>query len=196
MWLAYGKAKSILWDVYCYESTRAANTAALPQRPAGVFSGLLEPTRTDHMDMATNLRLKELAAVVQSHLSKITSPGPEIEPKNVGSTNAVLEAVDELQLLLRGPVPYLMEMAIHQARGLRLTSPLPQCFDKSSSHLQAIYGFNIPGFVPIDEATSFAKIPKICGQCESDIKRILRHAMTYYIFREPVEGSIAHTPVS
>ena len=139
MWLVYGKLKSILWDVYCYESTRAANTAALPQRPAGVFSGLLEPTRTDHMYMATNLGLKELAAVVQSHLSKITSPGPEIEPKNVGSTNAVLEAVDELQLLLRGPVPYLMEMAIHQARGLRLTSPLPQCFDKSSSHLQIQY---------------------------------------------------------
>ena len=68
------------------------------------------------MDMATNLRFKELAAVVQSHLSKITSPGPEIEPKNVGSTHAVSEAVDELQLLLRGPVPYLMDMVIHQAR--------------------------------------------------------------------------------
>ena len=116
MWLVYGKSKSILWDVYSYESTRAANTAALAQTPADVFSGLDEPTRTDHMDMATNLRLKELAAVVHSHLLKITSPGPEIEPKNVGSANAVLEAVEELQLLLRGPVPYLMDVVIHQAR--------------------------------------------------------------------------------
>jgi hypothetical protein len=69
-----------------------------------------------HESMATNVRLTELAAVVQHHVSMMTSPGSLQQSDSVVSTHAVLEAVDELQLLLRGPVPYLMDMVIQQVK--------------------------------------------------------------------------------
>jgi len=65
-----------------------------------------------HKFMATNVKLTELVAVVQHHVSMITSYR-SIQPSvSVVSTQVVLEAVDELHLLLRGPVPYLMAMVV------------------------------------------------------------------------------------
>lgn len=44
--------------------------------------------------------------------------------------------------------------------------------------------------------STFADIAKVCSIPESDTRRILRHAMTYYIFREPSPGRVAHTAAS
>ena len=43
---------------------------------------------------------------------------------------------------------------------------------------------------------SFAHIAASCNQNELDIRRLLRHAMTLRVFREPRKGVVAHTAAS
>ena len=53
--------------------------------------------------------------------------------------------------------------------------------------------FNIANsFVPGEERT-FAQISADTGLSRSMVKRILRHAMTFRVFKEPREGVVAHT---
>jgi hypothetical protein len=63
--------------------------------------------------------------------------------------------------------------------------------------LQAIYRFQLATSFPSgeDEAT-FAEISRASGLAEADLRRILRHAMTNHIFREPRKGVVAHTAAS
>lgn len=67
----------------------------------------------------------------------------------------------------------------------------PQADDVVS--LQAIYRYQIASSVPLDDEISFEEISKRCGLNEIDLRRILRHAMTNYIFQEPRKGFVAHT---
>ena len=62
--------------------------------------------------------------------------------------------------------------------------------------MQAITRFNIASSFPIDKEASFAEISKACGLNESILRRILRHAMTKHIFKEPRKGMVAHTAAS
>ncbi|KAL6721260.1 hypothetical protein ACLMJK_000362 [Lecanora helva] len=62
--------------------------------------------------------------------------------------------------------------------------------------LQAITRFDIAKAFPIDEEATFAQIAKTCGLDESVLKRLLRHAMTKRVFREPHKGVVAHTAAS
>ena len=62
--------------------------------------------------------------------------------------------------------------------------------------LQAIQRFNIANTFPVGSTASFAEIAKVCSLPESDVSRILRHAMTYYVFHEPSRGLVAHTAMS
>lgn len=62
--------------------------------------------------------------------------------------------------------------------------------------MQAISRFNIVSTFPVDEEATFAQISEKCGINELDVKRILRHAMTKHVFREPRKGVVAHTAAS
>ncbi|CAG8952635.1 hypothetical protein HYFRA_00009742 [Hymenoscyphus fraxineus] len=62
--------------------------------------------------------------------------------------------------------------------------------------MQAISRFKIAATFPIHEEATFAQISEKCGVNEHDVKRILRHAMTNHIFKEPRKGVVAHTAAS
>ena len=62
--------------------------------------------------------------------------------------------------------------------------------------LQAIQRFKIARTFPLNSTASFAEIARACSLPEPDTRRILRHAMTYYVFREPSKGIVAHTAAS
>ncbi len=63
--------------------------------------------------------------------------------------------------------------------------------------LQAIYRFELATSFPNgkDEAT-FGEVARKSGLPEPQVRRILRHAMSYHIFQEPRKGVIAHTAAS
>jgi hypothetical protein len=56
--------------------------------------------------------------------------------------------------------------------------------------------FNVAKVVPADGEASYAEIAKATGADEFDIRRVIRHAMTNRVFREPREGQVAHTAAS
>jgi hypothetical protein len=62
--------------------------------------------------------------------------------------------------------------------------------------LAAIIRFEIATSFPIEAEASYKQISEICGLNEVDLRRILRYAMTKYIFRETSEGLVAHTASS
>ena len=62
--------------------------------------------------------------------------------------------------------------------------------------LQAIYRYNIDLSFGIDEDVPFETISAHCGLNVIDLRRILRYAMTNYIFCEPRPGVVAHTALS
>ncbi|TGO45865.1 hypothetical protein BCON_0360g00090 [Botryotinia convoluta] len=62
--------------------------------------------------------------------------------------------------------------------------------------MQAIGRFNIAKSIPIHEEVSYADIAKRCGVNELDVRRILRHAMTLRLFKEPKRSVVAHTAAS
>lgn len=64
------------------------------------------------------------------------------------------------------------------------------------SSLRWLYHFKIAEAVPLDRAVTFAEVAKATGVDEDHLKRVLRHAMTNRIFREPEAGLVAHTSVS
>ncbi|KAJ5641284.1 hypothetical protein N7490_005284 [Penicillium lividum] len=59
--------------------------------------------------------------------------------------------------------------------------------------LHVIVDFNIPQLVPLHGEVSYAEIASKVGIPEYRVHRILRHAMTSRIFREPRPGYVAHT---
>ena len=62
--------------------------------------------------------------------------------------------------------------------------------------MTALQRFKIASSFPLTETSTFAEIAKVCSIPESDCRRLLRHAMTFYIFSEPSPGVVAHTASS
>lgn len=60
--------------------------------------------------------------------------------------------------------------------------------------LHAIYRFQIA--TSFSNEASYEDIAKKCGLTEPQTRRILRHAMSYHVFRESSEGLVAHTSAS
>lgn len=65
-----------------------------------------------------------------------------------------------------------------------------------SPALQAIYRYGYAHSFPIDETATFAQIAAKCGRDEAEVRRFLRMAMTYRVFKEPEPGVVAHTAAS
>lgn len=59
--------------------------------------------------------------------------------------------------------------------------------------LQAIYRFGLALSFPVGKTATFAQIGQKCGRDESEVRRLLRAAMTFHLFREPETGVVAHT---
>ncbi|KAF2113610.1 hypothetical protein BDV96DRAFT_601098 [Lophiotrema nucula] len=64
------------------------------------------------------------------------------------------------------------------------------------SSVQAVEAFGIAKSFPPGETSTFEAIARACSLSESDVRRILRHAMAQYIFREPSPGAVEHTAAS
>jgi hypothetical protein len=55
--------------------------------------------------------------------------------------------------------------------------------------------FRVAEKFPPNEKVSFEFLSKACGVNETDLSRLIRHAMTNYVFREE-NGLVAHTAAS
>ena len=136
------------------------------------------------VELANSIQLNTLK--YNHHLSSrgIPSPSFSVEtplsvdlPDDIAECRAaILEATDELHSLALGPVQHVNWLR-------EMTSPI----------LQAIYRFGIAFSFPVRQTATFAQIAEKCGRSEDEIRRILRMAMTYRLFREPEPGVVAHT---
>ncbi|KAI0421903.1 S-adenosyl-L-methionine-dependent methyltransferase [Xylaria grammica] len=142
-------------------------------------------------------RIIELAAVISESVAKIQAlysshnlPSPSFDvggedvprlPREIQAVQeVVLDATSELQDLLMDPSELLYNYAAHN----NLVS------------LQAISRFDVARLVPKDGLVPFEEIAQHTGLGESMTRRLLRHAMTMRVFREPVPGMVAHTKTS
>lgn len=93
----------------------------------------------------------------------------------------VREATKELNILITGP-----------AQHLRWQS----CVYHDMSSLRWVYHFKLADYVPLEGSISYEEVAKKAGVNHLQCKRIMRHAMTNSIFREPEIGFVAHTAAS
>jgi hypothetical protein len=94
---------------------------------------------------------------------------------------AALEATDELNHLLLGPVSLIANCAGDQYLMLSV---------------QYIYRYKIAQHVPIAAETTFEEIAKAASVPVTDLTRFLRLAMGRHVFAEPRKGVVAHTAAS
>ncbi|KAI9644379.1 hypothetical protein NHQ30_007736 [Ciborinia camelliae] len=135
-------------------------------------------------------RISRYAIEIETHLSSQNIAQPNFEPDSpfelpptIHTTQAaLLEAADELTLLLQGPMQSLMHIAgySHNAR----------------NSLHAIIRYDLATALPIDSTATFKTIALARGLNTLDTTRVLRHAMTYRIFSEPSPGVVSHTASS
>lgn len=151
--------------------------------------------------MASGSRLTELTNIIATETKKIDQffaknsiPHLSFDPDApadfpVPSSNAeiqearrtVVNATKELHDLMVGPRETIRWMA--------------WSFNDNLS-LHAAYHFNVAKAVPVDGKASYVEISKATGLDEVNLKRLVRHAMTNRIFREPNDGFVAHTAAS
>ena len=62
--------------------------------------------------------------------------------------------------------------------------------------LRVIYTYKVPQHVPIDGTITYADLSQRCGLEQTRLERVLCYAMTTYVFRETVNGDVAHTSFS
>lgn len=171
--------------------------------------------------MTTSSRIVELSALIHENTRKVDEfinssglPSPSFDisqppmlplPPHIQILQkAVINATDELKTLMLGPIGSIVDNRV----GLLQYSQLnDSAVDKTNakeiysqhnylSSLKAIQHFKIAYTFPADKTSTFSAIAQAVSLPESDIRRILRHAMTYYIFREPTPGIVAHTALS
>ncbi|KAI2601754.1 sterigmatocystin 8-O-methyltransferase [Hypoxylon sp. NC1633] len=124
------------------------------------------------------------AALVANGLPSLSfdedAPVGYLPPEILGAQDAVLDATAELHDLLLEPMHLIKK---HSG-------------SNNSVCLQAISRYGIANLVPLGGHTSFAELAKQTGLEDQMITRLLRHAMTMRIFREPEPGQVAHTKAS
>ncbi|CZR64269.1 related to sterigmatocystin 7-O-methyltransferase precursor [Phialocephala subalpina] len=93
----------------------------------------------------------------------------------------LVAATKELQVLTVGPKESLRHLAW-------------DCVNNLS--LRAIYHFDIAKAVPLSGDISHSDLAKITKVDPTNLRRLIRHAITNFIFREPRPGYVAHTSSS
>ncbi|OCL11850.1 O-methyltransferase [Glonium stellatum] len=151
--------------------------------------------------MASRSRLIELTDIIATETNKIDQflaehglptlsfdpNAPADFPVHSGNADiqqarrAVVIATKELHDLMVGPRETIRWMAWSYNDNLSL---------------HAVYHFNVAKAVPVDGEASYTEISKATGLDEVNLKRLVRHAMTNRIFKEPKDGYVAHTAAS
>ncbi|KJK79860.1 hypothetical protein H634G_04099 [Metarhizium anisopliae BRIP 53293] len=137
------------------------------------------------IQLATTINLS--VAKIQQVLDSQQAPSPSFDedspplPANIREAqDVVLDATAELHDLLTDPLNLM-----HQsARG-----------DKTAC-LQTIARFDIASLVPPGGQISFKELASQTPLTEQMMSRIIRHAVTMRVFREPESGFVAHTRAS
>ncbi|TVY82896.1 O-methyltransferase aurJ [Lachnellula suecica] len=144
----------------------------------------------------SSTRIMELASIIHNHTSKVDDylgsqnlPTPSFDisypatfslpPEIQVSRQAVLEASDELTTLMLGPASSIAGQPLN-----------------SWTSIQAIQRFGIAKSFPPGTTSTFSAIALACSISESDVRRLLRYAMTCYIFHETSPGIVEHTAAS
>ncbi|KAF7534727.1 hypothetical protein G7054_g5962 [Neopestalotiopsis clavispora] len=136
-------------------------------------------------------RIVQLAAAINEVVAKLNDilnsqgiPTPSFE-ENAPTTlpddsadvqSTILDATLELHDLILQP----MELLIRKTA------------QNNMAPFQAISHLGIANMVPLGGQTSFRDIAEKTGLDESMVRRLLRHAITMRVFREPEPGLIAH----
>ncbi|MCJ1291022.1 hypothetical protein MMC34_002564 [Xylographa carneopallida] len=149
----------------------------------------------DNQDTMPSSRIIDLASVVMASTAKFEEllalyslPSPSFHPSTFAklppseelqqTQTAILEAISELQALVLGPIDMLRNNAL-------------KYIDIIS--LQAICRFGVAQ--SFSEEASYTQISEKCGLDEQTLRRIMRHSMTSYIFKEH-NNIISHTAAS
>ncbi|KAF2864873.1 O-methyltransferase-domain-containing protein [Massariosphaeria phaeospora] len=90
-----------------------------------------------------------------------------------------LEAMDELQALLLGPMNKVVHDLIHVPTSL--------------TSLHAIAKLDLASKFPPNTTTTIAELAQKSGLHESDCTRLVRHAVNHRLFTEPSPGVVAHS---
>ncbi|KAK5625638.1 hypothetical protein RRF57_001354 [Xylaria bambusicola] len=146
-------------------------------------------------------RLAKLAATIVDSIATLESslqvhgvPSPSFDedaptllPRDtVDVRDAIIDCAAEIQDMLQGP----LDLMYRHGSALTLWE-----FNNCVS-LQAITRLKIANIVPSGGQTSYTAIAKQTGLHEQAVRRLLRHAMTMRVFREPEAGMVAHTQAS
>ncbi|KAH9890829.1 sterigmatocystin 8-O-methyltransferase [Xylariomycetidae sp. FL2044] len=94
--------------------------------------------------------------------------------------DAVLDATTELHDLLMDPVPLAFDISA----------------TTNMVSLDAICRYNIANIIPPGGQVSFGEIAEKTKLDEPTVRRLLRHAISRRVLREPEPGMVAHTKVS
>ncbi|KAF3005265.1 hypothetical protein E8E14_006481 [Neopestalotiopsis sp. 37M] len=120
------------------------------------------------------------------HAQGVPSPSfdedaPPLLPKDAISVrDLAIDYAAEIQDLLQGPLDLIYRHG---------------SFNNCVS-LQAISRFKMASLVPAGGQTTYANIAKETGLDERSVRRVIRHAVTMRVFREPEPGVVAHTQAS
>ncbi|CAG9983505.1 unnamed protein product [Clonostachys byssicola] len=140
-------------------------------------------------------RIVELAAQISSSVTELQErlsaqgiPSPSFAedsppdfPADLESLrDSVIDATAELNELLLDPLQLLYRFAA-----------IPNMVG-----IDAISRYNIAGMVPHGGQISFAEISERTGMDKGLVRRLMRHAMSMRIFREPEPEMVAHTKIS
>ncbi|KAG6354068.1 hypothetical protein INS49_005039 [Diaporthe citri] len=134
--------------------------------------------------------VSRLTQKITQHLQDRGQATPSIHDISSAGTEPVIdgesalklaEAARELEALALGPRQTLglVGLSVHDA-----------------SSLGVIAEFDIASLVPIDGSATFAELSEATGLDEDRLTRILRYAMTNFIFREQPPGQVRHTALS
>ncbi|KAF2474448.1 S-adenosyl-L-methionine-dependent methyltransferase [Lindgomyces ingoldianus] len=119
--------------------------------------------------------------IVSPSLDASCPPVLDLPPEVSAKRDAALEAMDELQQLLRGPVGTIYTQVTDHT---------------SLVSLHAACRFNMPSTFPPGSTSTIPEIAKASNMHPSDAERVIRHGIAHHLFKEPERGVIAHSATS
>ncbi|OCL08126.1 S-adenosyl-L-methionine-dependent methyltransferase [Glonium stellatum] len=136
--------------------------------------------------------IEQNTRVLDEYLRKNGLPSPSFDASNppdlvlpediMKAKGAALEAMDELEGLLLGPMPKIFHELTQKHTNL--------------TSLHAVAKFNMASKFSAQETTTIPELASACGIDKKDCERLIRHALTNRIFTESSKGVIAHSAMT
>ncbi|KAI6378424.1 hypothetical protein MCOR25_002290 [Pyricularia grisea] len=133
--------------------------------------------------------ISDSVAALQASLAAKGLPNPSVDenapidyfpPESLADRNAAIDAATELFNIVMDP----LDLVKHHSG---TTTSIP---------LQFIAKYGIASLVPASGQISFADLAAKSGQSQELVTRMVRFAMTMFIFKEPQPGFVSHTSSS